>query len=328
MESTGAPVPSFRDRRRGLRVWGWVLIAAGGLALLFAFLFLALLVLAARGGLPTAAPLPARSVALDVLMYAGLAAVLGTLGVGSLRARRWARALTLTLAWVWLVGGAVSTLGLAVLLPRMASMLPGTSSAPGLFACMAVFLIAFALSFFVVLPLLLLLFYRKPDVLRTVEAASPSDWTDAVPVSILSVVLALAAAAVMCGIAPLAIRALPVGGIVLTGASAAAACIALGLVSAFLAFAAYRRKPAAWWGLMAMQVLGLVNFFTFRKIDMEALLTQMGYPAEQARMAGQMDLFGSPVFLGLMAAAWCALLVFLLSIRREFRAPAGVGSRP
>jgi hypothetical protein len=50
----------------------------------------------------------------------------------------------------------------------------------------------------------------------------------------------------------------------------------------------------------------------------------MGYPEEQARLAAQFDVFKSPVFLGLMSAAWVALFVFLLSVRKHFRPSATV----
>jgi hypothetical protein len=89
-------------------------------------------------------------------------------------------------------------------------------------------------------------------------------------------------------------------------------------VSALLAVATFRRRRAAWWGLIAFQVLGLANILTFRNLDMEKLMREMGYSADQARMSSGLNVIGSPAFLGLMAAAWVAMLVFLLAVRKHF----------
>jgi hypothetical protein len=54
----------------------------------------------------------------------------------------------------------------------------------------------------------------------------------------------------------------------------------------------------------------------------------MGYPEEQVRVAGQFSLFDKPAFLILMGAAWIALLLFLLAVRKHFRSASPVGALP
>jgi hypothetical protein len=46
------------------------------------------------------------------------------------------------------------------------------------------------------------------------------------------------------------------------------------------------------------------------------------------RIAGQFSLFDKPAFLILMAAAWIALLLFLLAVRKYFRSGFAVGAPP
>jgi len=159
-----------------------------------------------------------------------------------------------------------------------------------------------------------------------VELRNPNpDWTDRVPVSILGIVVALAIGAVACVFSLPAMRALPIFGTVLTGWAAAGVMSLFAAVSALLAVATFQRRNAAWWGLIGLQVLGLANILTFRNLDMEKLMRQMGYSTDQARPSSGLNVVGSHAFLGLMAAAWVAMLVFLLMVRKDFRQDSAAG---
>jgi len=54
----------------------------------------------------------------------------------------------------------------------------------------------------------------------------------------------------------------------------------------------------------------------------------MGYSADQARMSSGLNVVGGPAFLGLMAAAWVAMVVFLLAVRKHFGPDSAAGSTP
>src|SRR5215471_10227795 len=97
------PPPAHKDRSRALVVFGVFTILLGACAGLMTPLMLLGHFMNARN--PDA---PATGLAMllpGLLMYAGLAVALIWLGIGSMRARRWARALLLILAWSWLVMG-------------------------------------------------------------------------------------------------------------------------------------------------------------------------------------------------------------------------------
>jgi uncharacterized membrane protein len=322
MEETGGPSPrALRDRSRALVAFGWILIVVGALCALMALLSASLVLLAraAPGGAPVA--FDPRMVLFNVVLYFSLAAAFVTLGIGSIRARRWALALTVVVAWVWLTFGVLGVLAMAVLVPKVfaaGAMAGGTP--PGMITCVLVILLLFAALFFIVLPTVVLLFYRREDVRQTVVTRnSDPDWTDRVPLPILGLVLALAFGGFASVLSVPVARAVPVFGAVLKGWPAALVLLFFGAISFLLALGVYRRSMAAWWGLVALQIVGLANIFTFGRLDMETLMRDMGYPPEQARIASQIDLFRNPWFLGLMAAAWLALMVFLLSIRKYFR---------
>jgi hypothetical protein len=326
LESPLRPPPpaGFTDRSSWLVIGGALLIAAGGLAALLGLLSAAAPMLAR--GMPGQAGGPGRTpfLLMGVLFYEGLAALLIVLGVGSVRARRWALALIQIVLWTWLFTGILSVLFLALFIPSM----PGSPvAAPaGMMPCLI--LVALVMGgLLVVVPVVLLLIYRRPDVRRTVEARDPGPaWTDRLPLSLLGIVLALAVSAFFAVVSLFGIRAVPLLGIVIVGWPAKVVLLGIAALLAVLTVAVYRRSEAGWWGLILLQIFQLANLVTMRRLNMPSLLRQMGYPEEQVRVAGQFSLFDKPAFLILMAASWIALLLFLLAVRKHFRpaSPAGV----
>src|SRR5262245_9251727 len=103
MEATYAP-PAYKNRKTGLIVFGIALILLGGLCLLFA----PLVVLGQFVAAKTTGQSNLRMVLPSVLMYGAMGVLFVTLGIGSIKARRWARAVTLVLCWAWLVTGVIS----------------------------------------------------------------------------------------------------------------------------------------------------------------------------------------------------------------------------
>ena len=70
-------------------------------------------------GASTGVPTNARLMLPNVVLYTVLVVGMFALGIGSIRARRWARALTLVLAWMWLVLGVTTMVMMSVWMPRM-----------------------------------------------------------------------------------------------------------------------------------------------------------------------------------------------------------------
>ena len=187
------PPPAWRDRSRALVGYGWLLIVCGALCLLFVLLTSALVLLAPA---TSAAPAAGRALAVNAVVYGLLGAALITLGVGSIGARRWARAIVLVLAWCWLLTGIMTTLLLVFVLPGAfaASGMPGSTMTCGL-----VFVFAFDAVLLIALPLVLVLFYRRDDVRRTVEWRNPKPaWTDGLSPTLLAVFLAFLLGGIVC----------------------------------------------------------------------------------------------------------------------------------
>ena len=90
----------FDDRSLGLVIFGVIEILIGAFFVLLVPLSLAAASLAGTADLPATVS--------AMFLYTVVAAVFIWLGVGSIRARRWACELTLSLSWIWLVTGICS----------------------------------------------------------------------------------------------------------------------------------------------------------------------------------------------------------------------------
>jgi hypothetical protein len=320
-DTAGASAPSFRDRSRALVGFGWLLIVAGVACGLFALALGAVTGLAPEG---SGAP-PFRTAAFNVFFYGALGACFVMIGIGSIRARRWARALALVVGWIWLATGALAVIAVALLLPLALS---SAGAGAGSVGCAVGVAVVFLLVFLVAVPLAVVLFYRREDVRLTAQWRNPTpDWSDRVTPTVLGVVVALAFGGVACLVSVPFLRAVPLFGTVLTGASAALVLLAFAVISFALAWGSWRQSAAAWWGLVGLQVFSLVNFLTLRSLDMAAYMRQAGYPEEQVQQVGSLNILASPKTLWIAVAASVALIGFLVGIRRHFRGP-GSSRRP
>src|SRR5688572_18576779 len=105
-----------KDRSAGLVVFGLLQILLG-----LACIGLTLLVAAATefaATAPSTAPSGA-DLAAAIVVYALAAVYFIAVGIGSIRGRRWARALTLVVSALWMAGGIIATIMVAVMLPKM-----------------------------------------------------------------------------------------------------------------------------------------------------------------------------------------------------------------
>jgi hypothetical protein len=160
------PETHYSDRKTGLVLFGVAEIILGGLCALAVPMVLIGQIFARRGpDLPHPPPvLPALT------MYALMAGVFIWLGIGSILARRWARALVLCLSAAGLCGGVIGCAVLAFILPRMMETIAQNSPQPIQPAALVVMkVVAMGTIFvmYVVIPGVLFLFYRSPNVRRT-----------------------------------------------------------------------------------------------------------------------------------------------------------------
>jgi hypothetical protein len=311
----------YHDRKTGLVLFGVLEIAIGFICLLLILLMLLGQAVAGRGPTP---PPGLSSVATVMIMYALTAGGFVWLGIGSILARRWARAILLCFSAVTLVGGALSCVAMAFILPHMFDAVAQQSQRPiqpGALIMVKALTAAFMGIVYIVIPGALFLFYRSPHVKRTCEVRDPVErWTDRCPLPVLafSMVMGLVGIAILSLMARF--RGFPVFGTFVGGAGGVLLFLFLGGLMLYLAWGFYRLRIGAWWVAMAMQVLwALSNFVTFWRTDIADMYVRMGVDHRAAVLSAR--LFAEPALRWLIALSVLGWVVWLWCLRRYFDAP-------
>jgi len=292
----------LKDRSGALVFFGMIHLIGGAICLLIILSTVAV------------STVPQASIAQNLLVYAIFAAYLFAVGIGSIRKRRWARALALVVSWIWLISGVISGAMLILVMPHIMVLVPVSAA-----RMVTVFITALVAFFYIILPFVFILFYGREDVRATVETNDTKvRWTDRAPLPVLGVSLVLAFGAVVL-IANAARPVIPLFGTVLTGAPATLTVLALAALLAFVAVQLYRLKESAWWTLVLLQLIGgAFAAVTLARADMNRVYEQMGVMTPQIRAMHLEQIFGSPLLWALAAVAWIAYFAFLIWIRRYF----------
>lgn len=301
LPSSREPAPA--DRRTGLIAFGILQILLG--------LCAAALVMVVAAGHESAQQSGSRpseaALASAVIVYGLAAASFITTGVGSIRCRRWARALTVVVSALWMAAGVVGGLMAAVVMPRVLAAQGATSTTTAT-GCAAAAILVLGIG----LPLILFLFYRRADVRLTCERVDAKGrWTDRVPLPVLAVIMVLAFGSVAL-IANLASPRFTIVGREVTGATAAITLFALAGLCAVLAIQLHRLKESAWWTLILLQLAGIGIAITTLMRTEPSKLAPAGTPAEVAAI------YRDPLFLAILATTWIAYFAFLVYLRRFF----------
>jgi hypothetical protein len=332
------PPALYHDRSTGLVVFGIIQIVLGGLAALFIPLVLLGAVFSRRmgGGMP-----PGNTV-LSVASYALAAIGLITLGVGSIRACRWARALTLILSWIWLVSGSLGTIALTVLLPSafMAAFTAAAANNPeapslprGLIAVILTVVIVVCAVFMVVLPIAFVVFYRRKDVAETVKHRDPRErWTDRCPLPVLALSLLFIGSGVYYLLMSVTTPIFPLFGRYLTGLPAGICLMLLAMLDGFLAYSLFRLQLTGWWiAVVAVALRWTSAIVTFARGDLLAVYRKMGLPQQQLQLMSANPMLRSTVFEYWTAAFGLMFLGYMIWVKRYLAAagePVAAGSGP
>lgn len=318
MTDTNDATPDFKDRTAGLIVFGVVSILIGACcALLIPLMFLsvALSDSVAGGGVDS------RSAWSASALYAVMAVAFVWLGIGSIRARRWACELLLSLSWIWLLTGICTLLICILVVPGVMRELGASEALPPELTLLVVLVtIGIVALLYVVLPGLFVLFYRSPNVAVTCRTRHPQpQWIDGCPRKLLTLMVVWVLAAVSVLMMPAYNFIFPLFGIVLTGTAGAvlwalvlAACVAL-------AVGTCRRAPWTWWSGVALTLATAVSsILTVLRYDVAEITAFMELPEDQVAMIAMVGMpNGWPMAL-INAIVWGSFLAYLMSLRRFF----------
>jgi len=297
-----------QDRRVWLIIFGALHIVIGLICLL---LMLATAVGADRLANGATPPNVGQSLLFDALAAFYFLAV----GVGSIRARRWARSIALAVTAIWLIGGIVAFAVLFVVMPHLMVIVPPSNEHQFITAAIVSVLLTMVL-----LPLVIVLFYRAPSVRATCETHDLTPrWTERTPLPVLALSLALALGAVMM-VANLNAKAYFLFGIVLTGAPASIAIVALAFLFGVISVQLFRLRESAWWVLVLLHLVaavGMVSAFT-RGVDVNDFYERTGVMTPQIRAMHLETLTRDPKMWAIIIIGWTAYLAFLIGLRRYF----------
>ncbi len=310
---------AHKDRSLGLVVFGVIEILIGGLTALLIPLVLAVTLFAPLAvGEGTSASF--RSVVPSLVLYGLMAASFIWIGIGSVRARKWARAVMLSLSWLWLITGIVAMVLFWWILPRYWHF-AGMGGLPDDTMTMVMLTTSLFLGFiYILLPLAFVLFYRSPHVIATCEARDRTgSWVDDCPSQVVSLVLVYAVGAVSCLLAPAYHFVFPLFGVVIDGWVGAPVWLAVLAVLIYLVVATPRRDKRSWTVAMWASVVGATSStLSAALVPYSLWLDRMALPVDQREM---MAAFGEPTaatMVALSLVSWGTWIGFLLSVRRFF----------
>ena len=306
------PVRDFQDRSRWLVLVGLAEILIGGLCGLLGLLFPILSSFLLQSAEPSAFT-GAEMTVLTVGSLLALALLFVLLGVGTMRARRWARDLMLVAAWIWLGAGILTFLLLFLVGPHELSemRLAGQQGlSPGETAAFMIIYAVFVGFVYVIVPGAFVLFYSGRNVKKTFETRDPvARWTSKCPLPVFTACQFWAGGAVTLLLASYYSDGIRVFGGVIDGIAARLILVLAALISGYLAWALYKLKPYSWWLSLGFSILGLTWFAgSYSAPDAAKLFAG----ADISLHLDERTLSGIFIILGL---AW---LVFLVIIRRHF----------
>jgi hypothetical protein len=301
------------DRRPGLVVFGILELVIG-------------LALAALAPLSVLAAFLASSVDLAVVvpsvaLYCVMGCAFVALGVGTIRARRWACALSLSVAWIWLLTGictVVATWSVAPRLWRDLALDFGLSAAAA--GWLSLGINGFLVLVYLVVPTVFVLFFRSPRTIETCRRRDPSaGWPGEIPQRLL----ALAVAYAVGGLSVLAMPAygfvFPVFGVVLSGWPGGLLWTGVAALAAVLTWGTIQRRIWAWRLAMAASVLaGVSCAITFAVVAPEDLVSAMRLPPEHQLL---FDLLwpSSPSIQAIgWLLVWGSLTGYLVAVKGRF----------
>lgn len=316
----------FKDMKTGLMVFGILQIIFGGFCALIAPLLIILVIASAFiESSSTTAHMSPNMMIPAVLLYPLLAAWFISMGIGSIKARRWARALILVTSWIWLVSGISGLIFVLLFMPDMFAKMGENEQMPAGAALIVKYVVmVFMAVFYVIIPAVYVLFYGSKNVKATCEFRDTHvRWTDKCPLPVLALSLMFGLWVVSMLSMGLYGWTIPFFGFILSGVKGAAVVLGVMLLSCYIAWGTYRLNIKAWWSAVLFIIGWAVSAgVTFSRVSLLDYYEKMNFPEQQL---DAIKLYNIPqgnsmfLFCGLSLVGF---LGYLLYTRRYFVRPA------
>jgi hypothetical protein len=328
-ESTPSSAP-YKDRSAGLVIFGILTVLLGCLS---GLVILGMLLGQAVSAKNPAAQIPLSSLAAVMAIYGTLAVALIWLGIGSMMARRWARALLLIFSWSWLLIGCGTSVLMVFILPKtmssnLSNLPPDPTTGhpvvvpPGVMTTTLIVVFGILGIFFIILPTLWVFFYNSRHVKATCETRDPViRWTDACPLPVLALCLFLLFPVPVMLIMPIMGHYVtPFFGIFLSGPPATVFALVIAVIWTYSAWSLYRLEQVGWWLiLISMCVYMVSGILTFMHHDFIEMYRLMNYPAAQTDRLQKSGMLTGTGMGWMMLLGWVPFFGYLLFIKRYLR---------
>ncbi len=296
----------------GLIIFGIILIVFG----IFFLLFVPIMGLTLMIEMPEQQALPVGYAIGGMVTYLMLAIASIWLGIGSIRCKRWARALLLVTSWIALICGFFGGLWLIVFREQMIAMMKESAAQSGgvmsddMVSMIWMITVGVMLVIYLAIPAAFIFFYGLKNTRLTCESKNPDpSWTDRIPLQLLALVLLVGVFGVFLPIMICYGNSVPLFGIFLTGPAAAIVILLLSATFIFAAIQIYQQKELGWW----LGIVGVLAWFgsflvTVLQRGMEEFYGYMGQPEAQITIMKESG-FLEPLPMAAMMAIW--LVVYL-----------------
>jgi len=315
----------FKDRKTGLILFGIIQLIFGGFSALMIPLMMVGVAVSSHQGDNTAMGTDTRMIIPGVMFYTLLAVWFIWMGIGSIKTRRWARALILVSSWMWLVFGTIALIFMLLFMPDIYGQLAQDGQISGrVISIIKYMTLVFMAVIYVFIPGVLVFFYGSKHVKATCEHRDPQiRWTDKCPLPVLAVSLMFAGW--MCTMPLLGVYnwAIPFFGYILSGFSGAVAAMITALLSAYIAWGTYKLKIQAWWCAVVLTIgWAISSAISFSGQGLLEFYQHMNIPEQDLAFLEQSGMLQGST-MGISTGLWLAcLLVYLLFQKKHFKLPS------
>lgn len=243
------------------------------------------------------------------------------LGLGSIKARRWARALLVVGAWVSIFFGTLALALVLYILPQAYVVLADSDILPPGIVLGILYFAVFVLFFLqVIFPFIAVAFYNLESVRKTCERRNPEpSWTDRCPLPLLAMGFISTLGCLSIVIGALTRYVVFLYGHIVSGWQGALVVAGVSLACGYVGWGAFTRKMHAWWGAYALVVLTSSSMMlTCAELDVQELYAHLGYTVEQIAQQQQYLSF-SPATLTFISGVWGVMAsIYLVWVRDCF----------
>lgn len=308
---------SSRDRTVGLVVFGTIDILFG----IFCFtLAMGLLIVVSAVGLGGMKLSHFMMVLGFLLLLTGWFCVMG---LGSIKARRWARALLLVGAWMAVFYGTLALALMLYILPEVNNLLADSGLLSPIAALRVLYCIIFVLVLLqLVFPVIGIAFYGCLGVQATCERLNPElSWTDCRPLPLLAMGFVSITGCLLIVTAATTNYIVFFFGHILSGVLGFVVTAVISLACGYVGWGAFTRRMHAWWGAYLLVVMVSSSMMlTFSEINITSVYVSMGYTETQIESLEHFYPFHAAM-LTYMACAWGVMAcIYLVWVRERFRA--------